>query len=1330
MANNTDRIDEIVAEQAFKQVTTLTENLTILEKKFIETAKAADGANASIGNVKGLKELQEQVSQLALRNKELDKIYKDLEITEAKKNAAESQQAKLLAQEKILLQEKNAALKAEAKETLASTGSLEQKRLTLNRLLKEYDKLGDVEKKNVNSEQLLKNIQKLDAEVKKLEADTGRFGKNVGNYNSVWEGFKEKGIGALTSVDNGFKNLGKSIAATAASFIGIQGLFSFGEASIESFQTMKLQSERLELSFKNLGATDKDIMQLKNQLGELKKSYNFLNVTDIRAAQEKLVTYGKLSTQQIKALTPTIVDFASKTKQSLNDATDDIIKGLEGRNRGFVNYGLNLSKTNTTTQNFNEIQTTLAEKIKESAALFAETAEGKAEAYKRKLGEIKVTIGEQLIPAYQNFLEYSTKILSAFKDSGLSLSEVIKWLGIAAAAWAIYRIAVAATSVAQYISTSAMIANKVVTEGVTVATIANTTAETVAGKTMIANTLLTNIIIAAKKLWAFATRVTTIEIGLLNTAIKISPLGIFLTIVGLAVTLFSSLSASAGNTANAFEKMNRSQKELNEAQVEGAKNAAVEIASLDKLYASATNTALGIDAQKKAALELQKTYPVTFANFTVEEIMLGKAKQGYEDLAKSILAVAVVKAKQTLIDKSAVNYAEEDQKLSQKIEDAKKAVLDAPEKKRNVDDKIVFYTYPKAEAEAYLSSLENDRIKLKQQYELKNSDFANSIAEDKKNSELANKNEAERIKRENAALLKKQKSENEDDNKTTKPKKDASLQALKDKQNTLFEREKIDAQRRIKLQEEILSSDENSYDARLKALNAFSTEKININKKETDEKTTDATRKYYLEDARLVEEEAGKSAKQKARIEANRKIVEQNYTQQILLIKKIGADKELQIFDENQKKFEEIGKSDLAKKIKNLQDASAKEKAAISTEEAVKLTQLEDGYNRGKVKLKDYEQAKLDIQNEYSLKRLEAELKIAEALLEIANENEQDTAKQEEVVANIRLKIAEQVNKKTIDADKQALEKKKELAQQEKALWKELYTELGNTVKQFFDNGIERQKKALEKQKTNIDEQRDAELKRINLLNISEADKADKIKILDANVQAQKEAIAKRQKQLDIQKAKAEKVINAFEVGLNTTKNVAILLGDAAKAKAQAAVLLSNPLTATYAPIALANAAAIGVIAGLTAAIGAAQLAQIISRPIPEYYTGTKDSGDAGFAWIGERGKELGKTKDGKYFETPSTPTLAYLPANTEIINNQDYMKMLSSERSNSTLQMPMVSIVNSNKIQMQQFTDQVVNAIKNQPKVVNNISSLGITEMEKRGNSWNNYIDKQVRFK
>ena len=176
-------------------------------------------------------------------------------------------------------------------------------------------------------------------------------------------------------------------------------------------------------------------------------------------------------------------------------------------------------------------------------------------------------------------------------------------------------------------------------------------------------------------------------------ALKGMKVGIAATGIGLLVIAVGALVAYWDDVKNFFNQFTdagqsilKVKTQLNEASIEGAKNSAVEKTNLDNLYRASTDQNTSLKDRKEAQLELQKTYPLTFKNFTDEDFALGKAKIGYDNLTQSIIDASMVKAKQAILDKNSMAFAEEEQKLLNEIRDETAKALEQEDKNRKEFD--------------------------------------------------------------------------------------------------------------------------------------------------------------------------------------------------------------------------------------------------------------------------------------------------------------------------------------------------------------------------------------------------------------------------------------------------------------------------------------------------------------------------------------------------------------------------------------------------------------------------------------------------------------------
>ena len=117
------------------------------------------------------------------------------------------------------------------------------------------------------------------------------------------------------------------------------------------------------------------------------------------------------------------------------------------------------------------------------------------------------------------------------------------------------------------------------------------------------------------------------------------------------------------NGKEAVDALKEAQKQLNEAQLEGSKNAQSELLKLRLLRKEAEDTTKPIEQRKKAVSELQRLYPDYLGNIDKEKILTGQISRIYNELTTNIKNAAIARAK---FDK-AVNVAKEKDDLQEEF---------------------------------------------------------------------------------------------------------------------------------------------------------------------------------------------------------------------------------------------------------------------------------------------------------------------------------------------------------------------------------------------------------------------------------------------------------------------------------------------------------------------------------------------------------------------------------------------------------------------------------------------------------------------------------------
>jgi hypothetical protein len=115
-----------------------------------------------------------------------DSLTKQRLKLQQKLDESRTQEAKDLAELKIITQQQNKLNKEQAKERLGLIKTYDKQSKRLNELRKKYKNLRLQEgKATEETEKLRREIEELDEELKKLDAEVGQFQRNVGNYPQV-----------------------------------------------------------------------------------------------------------------------------------------------------------------------------------------------------------------------------------------------------------------------------------------------------------------------------------------------------------------------------------------------------------------------------------------------------------------------------------------------------------------------------------------------------------------------------------------------------------------------------------------------------------------------------------------------------------------------------------------------------------------------------------------------------------------------------------------------------------------------------------------------------------------------------------------------------------------------------------------------------------------------------------------------------------------------------------------------------------------------------------------------------------------------------------------
>ena len=544
-------------------------------------------------SVEGLKKRQRAVQSVNQVSKEMLKLEKQRKVASSQLQLAETKEAKAVAATRIELARKKKAVKDEILAEKGLVSEYQKQSATLNNLRKKYKDLILVQGKETRAtRKLRKEITTLDKRLKKVDAATGQFQRSVGNYG--------KAFGKVTGV---LRNFGLAVGGLAIirNITGIVRNFEQAQADLASVLGVSVdEMKALTEQARELGATTRFTA---GEVSELQKEFAKLGFdqTEIQAMTEATLQLAAATGTELPraaevtgstlrgfgldaSQTQRVVDVMAKSFSSssldmekfatamssvapvaksaglsveqttalLGTLTD---RGLDASTAGtgLRNIFLELAKEGMTFEEAMNQINTASDKNAASLALFgkrgatvgtilSETAEdvsileGKLNdaggAAKEMADKQLNTLNGQLDllkSAWEGFildLEQGTGAFAGLKDVigfvASNLKTIIKVIAAATGAFLSYRAGIIATNIA------------------------------------------TKLAAAGQKLFAIATGKATFSVKAFSTALKLNPIGLFVTVLGTAITAISLFGKGVDQAAVTQERYNKGLEKGNE----------------------------------------------------------------------------------------------------------------------------------------------------------------------------------------------------------------------------------------------------------------------------------------------------------------------------------------------------------------------------------------------------------------------------------------------------------------------------------------------------------------------------------------------------------------------------------------------------------------------------------------------------------------------------------------------------------------------------------------------------------------------------------------------
>ena len=455
--------------------------------------------------------------------------------------------------------------------------------------------------------------------------------------------------------------------------------------------------------------------------------------------------------------------------------------------------------------------------------------------------------------------------------------------------------------------------------------------------------------------------------------------------------------------------------------------------------------------------------------------------------------------------------------------------------------------------------------------------------------------------------------------KSVEPKKDnrAAQEAKKAQQEILkvkSETKQMEIQAEADAQQLIINDNSKSFEVRLQAVKDYNAQLELLTEEQRQQEINIA--KENITNKELLKAELNKiNTKYNLQSQANAQEAQR-------------AEQELEA-EQTQKKIQQ-DQERYQKGLEALEENTTKRQAKINEDYEAELKQLDEQLKNKEITQHEYEENKINLSAKYSAMAIQEEINLLEAFMNIFADNEDEKLAIEKKINALRLK-----EEKAFDDAQKAIEEKK--AERKKKYDDDLKKSLDDLkkegvafAKQFINDRFTATIQGYDTEIAKINERKEAELAALNEKGMSEETYAEMKKEIEEKAAEETAALEEKKKKAQIKQAQFEKAWSASQVAINTATAIMRAYSD------------GGPF------LGWGLAAAI-------AAIGAVQIATILSKPIPKYAYGTVDH-KGGPAIVGDGGKrELVVEPGGKSWITDNKPTLVgNLPKHSIVIPDAD----------------------------------------------------------------------------
>lgn len=251
-----------------------------------------------------------------------------------------------------------------------------------------------------------------------------------------------KALGDVARSGEGMSRALKAGAFAAGAVLATVGVaaVAFSVDSIKAFAAAETAQNRLNFAVEKFptlaGANADELRKLNTEL----QAHTRFEDDAIASAQVALSLYD-LTAEQLKELTPLVLDYAAATGDDLQTAAENIGKALLGQGRALKAVGIDFQDAGDPAANYAQLIEGLSAKVKGFAETDAKSLSGQLEQINNQFGDVQEKVGsafapaigvasgviqQTLIPRLDEMVDrLGPKLQSAFSDLAPKLSQAV-----------------------------------------------------------------------------------------------------------------------------------------------------------------------------------------------------------------------------------------------------------------------------------------------------------------------------------------------------------------------------------------------------------------------------------------------------------------------------------------------------------------------------------------------------------------------------------------------------------------------------------------------------------------------------------------------------------------------------------------------------------------------------------------------------------------------------------------------------------------------------------------------------------------------------------------